>query len=130
MLERIQHRATKLIPNLRHKSYEERIECLGLTTLKTRRLRGQLIQSFKIILQFDEVDPGYFFKFYETSKTRGNDMKLKYKTGVYVTDIGKNFFTNSIVKHWNALPNDVVNSSSINMFKNRLDKYFKNNNIK
>ena len=121
---------TKLIPNLRQKSYEERIECLGLTTLKTRRLRGQLIQAFKIIKQFDKVDPDYFFKFDDTSKIRGNDIKLKYKTGVYVTDIGKNFFTNFIVQHWNALPNEVVNSSSINMFKNRLDKYFKSNNIK
>ena len=62
MLERIQHRATKLIPNMRHKSYEERIECLGLTTLKTRRLRGQLIQAFKIINQFDKVNAKYFLK--------------------------------------------------------------------
>ena len=99
-------------------------------TLKTRRLRGQLIRAFKIIRQFDKVDPEYFFKFDDISKTRGNDIKLKYKTGVYVTDIGKNFFTNSIVKHWNTLPNDVLNSLSINMFKNTLDKYFKNNNIK
>ena len=92
LLERIQHRATKLIPNLRHKPYEERLECLGLTTLKTRRLRGQLIQAFKIIKQFDKVNPNYFFKFDENSRTRGKELKLKNKTGIYVTDIGKNFF--------------------------------------
>ena len=125
LLVRIQHRATKLIPNLRHKPYEERLESLGLTTLKTRRLRGQLIQAFKIIKQFDKVDPKYFFKFDENSRTRGNELKLKYKTGIYVTDIGKNFFTNSIVKDWNSLPNNVIDSTSINMFKNRIDKHFK-----
>ena len=130
LLERIQHRATKLIPNLRQKSYEERLESLGLTTLKTRRLRGQLIQAFKIIKQFDKVNPNYFFKFDENSRTRGNELKLKYKTGIYVTDIGKNFFSNSIVKDWNSLPNTVINSTSINMFKNRIDKHFKNVNIK
>jgi len=130
LLERIQHRATKLIPNIRHKPYEERLKFLGLTTLKTRRLRGQLIQGFKIIKQFDKVNPDYFFKFDENSVTRGNELKLKYKTGIRVTDIGKNFFTNSIVQEWNALPNTVVNSTSINMFKNRLDKYFKMKNIK
>ena len=130
LLEKIQHRATKLIPNLRNKPYPERLESLGLTTLKTRRLRGQLIQAFKIIKQFDDVNPNYFFKFDQSSITRGNDLKLKYKTQTYVTDPGKNYFTNSIVKEWNLLPNTVINSTSINMFKNRLDKYFKNANIK
>ena len=130
LLEKIQHRATKLIPNLRHKPYEERLKFLGLTTLKTRRLRGRLIQAFKIIKQFDKVNPDYFFKFDDNFRTRGNELKLKYKTGIYVTDIGKNFFTNSIVADWNSLPNNCVNSTSINMFKNRIDKHFKNSNIK
>ena len=42
MLEKIQRRATKLIPNL---TYEERLEECGLTTLDTRRLEGDQIVS-------------------------------------------------------------------------------------
>ena len=38
-LERIQVRATKLIPELRDLSYEERLKECGLTTLETRGLR-------------------------------------------------------------------------------------------
>ena len=37
---RIQRRAAKIIPELRDLSYEERLKECGLTTLETRRLRG------------------------------------------------------------------------------------------
>ena len=48
-LERIQRRATKMIPELRDLSYEERLKECGLTTLETRRLRGNQIEVFKIL---------------------------------------------------------------------------------
>ena len=45
-LERIQRRATKMIPELRDLSYEERLKECRLTTLETRRLRGDQIEVF------------------------------------------------------------------------------------
>ena len=50
MLEKIQRRATKLIPGLRDLRYEERLKECGLTTLETRRLRGDQIEVFKILI--------------------------------------------------------------------------------
>ena len=48
-LERIQRRATKIIPELRNLSYEERMKERGLTTLGKRKLREDQIEVFKIL---------------------------------------------------------------------------------
>ena len=60
-LERIQRRATKIIPELRDLSYEERLKECGLTTLETRRLRGDQIEVLKILNGYENIDRNMFF---------------------------------------------------------------------
>ena len=50
-----------LLPDLKNMSYPERLKILGLTTLESRRLRGDLIQVFKIVKGFDNIDRNIFF---------------------------------------------------------------------
>jgi len=44
-------------------SYDERLERLGLSRLTTRRVRSDLVQTFKTINRIDKVDKGLFFEF-------------------------------------------------------------------
>ena len=60
-LERIQRRATKIIPELKDLSYEERLKECGLTTLETRRLRGDQIEVSKILNGYEYIDRNIFF---------------------------------------------------------------------
>ena len=64
MLKKVQHRATKLVFGVEKLTYEERLNRLGLTTLEDRRLRGDLIEVFKIIKGFIK-SPVILFHFIE-----------------------------------------------------------------
>ncbi|CAL4058833.1 unnamed protein product, partial [Meganyctiphanes norvegica] len=62
LLEKVQQRATRLVPQLRGLSYEVRLERLGLTSLEERRFRGDLIEVFKIMHGYENIDRSQFFK--------------------------------------------------------------------
>jgi len=118
-LERVQRRATKLIPSIRHMDYQSRLRALNLFSLESRRLRGQLIEAFKILRGFDNVDHQHLFTLNE-SATRSHGWKLVPPR--YTCNTVGGFFTYSICNTWNALPAEVVNSSSVEQFKTRLDR--------
>ena len=52
-IESVQRRATKLVPELKNKTYQERLKILELPTLVYRRLRGDMIETYKIINIYD-----------------------------------------------------------------------------
>lgn len=124
-LERVQRRVTKLIPSLRNKSYEDRLKELDLFSLQHRRLRGDLIQVFKIIKGIDNMDYSKYFSIDRTGYTRGNGCKIIGKT--FISNESKHFFFNRIVNLWNGLPRNVVECNTVDTFKLHLDKYLATN---
>ena len=118
-LEAVQARATKLIPSIRHLGYVRRLERLNLYSLEKRRLRGQLIETFKMLKGVNNIDYRHLFTF-SNNRTRSNGWKLELKR--FNTSQCGNFFTYKIAPIWNRLPAEAVNSASVEQFKIELDK--------
>ncbi len=127
-LKGVQRRATKMIPSLCNKSYEERLSNLNMFSLEKRRLRGKLIECFKILNSFTNVDTSKLFMIDDTLRTRNNGIKLKCRQ--VNSDYTKVFFSNVVVREWNKLPPSVVQCNTIDFFKNKLDRHILELNIK
>ena len=107
LLECIQRRATKMIQGMEHLSYEDRLRVLGLFSLE-KAAKGVGIQYLRGGYR-KEVDG--FFSRVCCDRTRGNGFRLK--EGRFRLGINKKFFTIRVVRHWNRLPRDVVDSPSL-----------------
>ena len=123
-LERVQRRATRLISEISQLSYEERLQqCRLLTTLETRRIRGDQIEVFKIMNGYEGLNKDMFFRIKNDSITRGHSLALVKSHSRL--DKRKCTFSQRIVNVWNKLPEECINATSVNiMFKNKIDQYF------
>ena len=112
-----------MIPKLRNISYEMCLKECGLTTLETRRLRGNQIEVFKILNGYENIDRNIFFTVKEERRTRGHGVTLAKKQ--CRLDIRKFSFSQRTVNEWNRLSADCVGASSVNIFKNKIDIYLR-----
>ena len=125
-VERVQRRATKLVPDLRDRPYPARLQALGMPSLYHRRRRGDVIAVFQLLHGGYDVDPGKFFRPTVVETTRGHAWKLQKPQAA--SRIRRNFFSVRVINEWNSLPCDVVASSTVNQFKAQLDVHWKHCN--
>ena len=100
---------------------------LKLPTLKYRRLRGDMIEVFKITHNIYDPEVSLELRYYPKSDTRGNKYKVLNHTFHY--DTRKNSFSARIVNIWNSLPNFVVDVDTVCLFKTRLDKFWMHQDV-
>ena len=121
-IEKVQRRATKLVSSVRDLPYSERLKKLKLPSLRFRRLRGDVIEAYKLLSGIYDTSLPQLLQQDHNRSTRGHSLKLQKKR--WSTSLRGNAFTNRIVNVWNALPEEIVTAPSLNSFKNRLDKHW------
>ena len=121
-IERVQRNYTKNISGMGHIEYESRLRALKMPSLEYRRVRGDMIEVYKILNNiYDPITTHSLLTIDKDRITRGHDFKLKKHS--FKTEKLKNFFTNRVNNLWNSLPDQVVKASSVNNFKNKLDSH-------
>ena len=130
-IENVQRRATKCIPGMKDLEYKDRLIQLKLPTLVYRRLRGDMIETYKITSEKYDDEIGRILPRYEDivkrDGIRGHNKKIyKFRSKL---NLRKNFFTQRVVDIWNMLPSNVVNAPTTKSFEKRLDKAWKDQDL-
>ena len=87
-----------------------------------RRYRGDLIQMFKLVQGSEKIN--WHNQQLSIEPMRGKRQQFRREI-IKRCDKRHFFFTNRIVNAWNSLPNEVVDSAKVDIFKNRLDNHLK-----
>ena len=114
-LEAVQRSFTRMIDGLGLITYRERLDKLNLTTLLERRVRGDLIEMFKIQEDFVCYGSDLFGR-------SGRTVAARSKTHRFTTR-ETDFFAQRVLCYWNKLPADVKCSESVTSFKSRIDSF-------
>ena len=128
LIEDVQRKATAMLPGMAGKSYPERLSALKMTTLRARRLRGDMIQTWKVL--HGEYDPELCPELMLRAALPGHPAvlarqhPLTLSNALNKTSVRASVFPQRVVPLWNSLPPCCMDASSVNSFKNQLDKHW------
>ena len=124
LLEKVQERAIRMVSGLNSRVYKDRLKELGLQSLQDRRVRGDMIQVWKILHSHDNLDKKDFFQpvnqNHQLTRLRAGNLNLQKQRAN--TDIRKFSFSVRVTDNWNVLPSTLKEAGNINIFKRLYDK--------
>ena len=139
VLEGVQKRLIRQLSDKRGSSYEENCKNAGLTTLRERRERGDMIETFKSVKGHNRVNKEEWFTFRDVSETRNtranstvtSEGATRREDVMFMEnhrlEIRKHCFNVRVIRRWNALPDAVKAVKFVNASKNAYDNWMKQN---
>ena len=112
-----------MVPALRHVHYEDRLTKLRIYSLAAWRLRGDLMETFKLLHGYKTFNYEIFFKLNNATETLGHNLKLLKPQTTIGLQCRVNFFSLRVITAWNKFPCHVVSATSTNQFKSILHHY-------
>ena len=110
---------------MKHFPYIERLRQLNFPTLKYHRLRGDVIEVFKITNNY--YDSNVAVELLLNTIYKGKQFKLENYSFNY--DLRKYCFCPRIVNIWNSLPGDVCDTDNLDQFKTRTDDFWQHQEV-
>ena len=130
IIEKVQMRATKLVDNMGDLDYSDRLKRLNLPTLAFRRMRGDVIELYKHFRKYDRDIISKSFQPKERANRIQRFLLHERRAKDGERGVQSNSFYYRSPRHWNNLPLKVVDSENTDTFKTRLDKYWKDHDLK
>ena len=123
-IENVQRKATKIIKNIKHLTYEERLRYLDLPSLVYRRAQGDIMETYKIVSGMYDIAVTPYLQPCKQNVKRGHNLKLA--KSYSRLNVRYNIFSLRITNLWNSLTEDIVTAPSLNAFENKLNKHWQN----
>lgn len=101
LLEKVQHRSTRMFSYLRKLSYSDCLKALGLWTVEERRNRSNIIQVFKMLKGFSKTPLETLFEWDTNRRTSGHSYKLKKRFSR--SNTRHYYFSERVISRWNSL---------------------------
>ena len=125
-LEAVQQQAVNMISGLQGSTYEEKLSELGLQTLHERRVKFDMVETFKIVKGFSNSPHTRWFTL--VGETIGRETRNRSYTDNIVIkrcngEVRRNFFSQRVGELWNSIPDAIKNSPSINSFKKNYTRW-------
>ena len=118
LLESVQRRFSKCLYGCQTLCYRDRLKFLNIESLEVRRLRFDLVLTYKIIFGLIDLDRSNIFTI-NNNPTRGHQYKILLEHGSL--DVRRNYFACRVAKVWNSLPCSIICFRSLSTFKRSLN---------